>query len=98
MSLTNTEIKEYIKVIQEFKNSPKLLQLKEENITKYNEVLEESFPLFKKNYSTLFKLVIEDKNLEQLDMLLNMKTKLENGENKVEVEKEMVGLLLKKKN
>lgn len=96
MSLTNDEITECINEIVKIKKSEFMLDLKQNNIREYNKILNSLFPLFKEKYETIFKTICENDDLEFLFYMLKMKSKIDNGSNKEEIEKEVATQLSEK--
>tara|TARA_Y100000389_G_C17386368_1_gene477262 strand:- start:892 stop:1194 length:303 start_codon:yes stop_codon:yes gene_type:complete len=96
MSLTNDEITECINEIVKIKKSEFMLYLKQNNIREYNKILNSLFPLFKEKYETIFKTICENDDLEFLFYMLKMKSKIDNGSNKEEIEKEVATQLSEK--
>jgi hypothetical protein len=90
------DIKNTIILIQKFMKIPEISKLKNKNFEEYSDKLKSIFPCFEKNYSSLFKLVIQDRDLSCLDLILNGMLNISKGNDK-ETEEKAIGELLAEK-
>lgn len=94
--LTNNEIRDFIDIIIKYKNSDEMKKLKKKSNEQFIEKLTNNFTFFQMNYPTIFDLIIKNENLEYLTMMLDMKDKIDSGqESKENVEKNIGELLAK---
>ena len=87
--LTTTQIREFINEIKIFKNSSFMQELKLCDNKKYFNILNTTFANFKLNYESMFNVIVNEDNIDNLYLMLDMKDKIDNGSNKKEIEKEI---------
>ena len=90
-------IKNTITLIQKFMKVPEFTKLKKKNFEEYSNKLKTIFPIFEENYSSLFELVIQEKDLSCLDFILNSMLNISNGTVDKESEEKEIGDYLAKK-
>tara|TARA_B110000208_G_scaffold171663_2_gene214100 strand:- start:4495 stop:4812 length:318 start_codon:yes stop_codon:yes gene_type:complete len=89
------ELKNYVDLIIKIRDSDDIQKIKEFSNERYENFMRKTFPIFENNYTTLFKLIINNADLKYLDYMIEKIKEMNKGKDKNTVEKELGETLAK---